>query len=104
MHSINTRCRVYDPEAVNTMGWAVNQAFEGLSEESKRKPYIHRDLALCILRLYDEGEHKRLRLSKMALANITIVAASARKHVSNEGIARKLSVARISSGKPALTL
>lgn len=54
------------------MGRAFDKAFKGLSEESKRQPNMHRDLALCIIRLFDEGEIKPLRLSRMALAMVTV--------------------------------
>jgi cytochrome P450 len=55
---------------------AFDKAFEGLSQESKRQPNVRRDLALCIIRLFDEGESRPLRLSRMALATATIVTAS----------------------------
>lgn len=104
MNSTATRCGVYDSEAINKMGWAFDKAFEGLSAESQRQPNKRRDLALCIIRLFDEGENNRQRLSRMALATITIITASARKHISNEGFDRKLLAAQMSSGRPTLTL
>jgi hypothetical protein len=76
MNSTDTCHRVYGSEAMNTMEWAFNHAFEGLSEESKRQPNVRRDLALCVIRLFDQGESRPLRLSKMALATATIVTAS----------------------------
>ena len=76
MNSTDRCRRVYGFEAMNTMEWAFNHAFEGLSEESKRQPNVRRDLALCIIRLFDQGESRPLRLSKMALATATIVTAS----------------------------
>lgn len=84
MNSTDTRCRVYDPGAIDAMGWAFDNAFEGLSEESKRRRNMGRNLALCIIRFFDEGENNPLRLSRMALA---INSFSNRKRVSNEGIA-----------------
>jgi hypothetical protein len=71
MSSTDTRCRVYGPEAIETLGWAFDKALEGLSRESKRQPNMRRDLALCILRLFDSGENKPLRLSRKALAVVT---------------------------------
>jgi hypothetical protein len=87
MHSTDTRCRVYDPEAINMMGWAVDQAFDGLSEESKMKPHIRQDLALCIIRLFDEGEREALRLSRMAMSIATIITDSDGTRVPNRAIA-----------------
>lgn len=66
------------------MGWAFDKAIRGLSEESKADPNIHRNLARCILRLFDEGERARLDLSIIALS---IVANSGRRSASKEGIA-----------------
>jgi hypothetical protein len=88
MNSIETRCRVYDPGAVNTMGWAFDKAFAGLSEESKRQPNMRRNLALCIIRLFDGGEHAPLRLSRMALALSTTIIDSDGKCFSNRALAR----------------
>ena len=89
---MDTSCRVYDPEAINSMAWAFDKAFEGLSEESKRQPNIRQDLALCIMRLFDEGEHRPLRLSRMALTIATIVTGSDGKRVSNRAIARSKTI------------
>jgi hypothetical protein len=75
--------RVYDSMAINTMGWAFDKAFEKLSEGTKRRPNMQRDLALCVIRFFDEGESNPLRLSKMALA---INAFSDRKQANNEGM------------------
>jgi hypothetical protein len=76
--------RVYDSRAINTMGWAFDKAFEDLSEGSKRRPNVRRNLALCVIRLFDEGESNPLQLSRMALA---INAFSDRKQANNGGIA-----------------
>jgi cytochrome P450 len=76
MNSTDRCRRVYGSEAMNIMERAFDQAFEGLSQESKRQPNVRRDLALCIIRLFDEGESRPLRLSRMALATATIVTAS----------------------------
>jgi len=84
MNSTDGRSRVYGPEALNTMGWAFDKAFEGLSQESKRQPNMRRNLAVCIIRLFDEGEVNPLCLSRMALAVVTV---SDRKRVSNGDIA-----------------
>jgi hypothetical protein len=83
MNAIDTRCRVYDPDAIETMGWAFDKAFEGLSQESKRQSNMRQELALCIMRLFDEGENRPLRLCRLALAIITIITDSNRKRVSN---------------------
>jgi hypothetical protein len=50
------------------MGWAFDKAFEGLSEGSKQRPNMRRNLALCVIRFFDEGESNPLQLSRMALA------------------------------------
>lgn len=87
MNPTDTRCRVYDPEAVNMMGRAFDQGFEGLSEESKRKPHIRQDLALCIIRLFDEGERKPLRLARMAMTIATIATDCDGMRVPNRAVA-----------------
>jgi len=81
--STDKDCRVYDSEAINTMGWAFDKAFEGLSQESKRQSNMRQELALCIMRLFNEGENRPLRLCRMALAIVTIITDSNRKRVSN---------------------
>jgi hypothetical protein len=53
------------------MGYAFDQAFSGLSWQSRQQPYIRRDLALCIFRLFDGGERAPMRLARLALANVT---------------------------------
>jgi hypothetical protein len=83
MHSKATR--VYDPAAINTMGWAFNIAYESLSEEAKGQPNIRRHLALCIIRLFDEGKRAPQDLSNIALS---IVDEDRRKHVTKERIAQ----------------
>jgi hypothetical protein len=76
-------CRVYDSMAINTMGWAFDKAFEDLSEGTKRRPNMQRDLALSVIRFFDEGESNPLQLCRMALA---INAFSDRKRANNEGV------------------
>jgi hypothetical protein len=71
MNSAVGRCRVYNPESINMMGQAFDRAIRGLSEQSKTNPRIRRHLALCILRLFDEGENNSLCISKLALAIVT---------------------------------
>ena len=71
MHSAAIGYRTYDPTALNTMSWAFEAAFSGLSLQSRRGPNVRRDLAVCVFRLFDEGETIPLRLSRLALANIT---------------------------------
>jgi preprotein translocase subunit Sec61beta len=78
------QCRVYDSKAIETMGWAFDKAFEDLSEGSKRRPNVQRNLALSIIRFFDEGESNRIQLSRMALA---INAFSDRKRTNSEGMA-----------------
>jgi len=65
------RCRVYDPAAINIMGRAFDKAFEGLSVEAKSQLTMRRNLALCIIRLFDEGENNSLCISRLALAVLT---------------------------------
>jgi hypothetical protein len=74
------------------MGWAFDKAFEGLSEEAKRQPNIRQDLAICIMRLFDKGENRPLRLSRMALFITTIVTGSGEKRGPNRAIARSNTV------------
>jgi hypothetical protein len=76
-------CRVYDSKAIDTMGWAFDKAFEGLSEGSKRRPNVRLNLALCVIRFFDEGESNPLQLSRMALA---VNAFSDRKRANNSSI------------------
>ena len=70
MNSAEPRCRVYDPDALNTMGRAFDKAVEGLSQRSEADPNIRGNLARCILRLFDEGERAPLDLSIIALSII----------------------------------
>ena len=71
MHSASMGCRAYEPAAINTMSWAFEAAFSGLSLQSRGGPNVRRDLAVCVFRLFNEGETLPLRLSRLALANIT---------------------------------
>jgi hypothetical protein len=71
MNSAVGRCRVYDPEAINMMGQAFDRTVRCLSEQSKTNLHIRRNLALCIIRLFDEGESNSLCISKLALAIVT---------------------------------
>lgn len=86
MNSTDTRCRVYGPEAIETMGWSFDKALAGLSRESKRQPTMRRDLALCIIRLFDEGENKPLRLSRNALAEVTDIQRAACSNSNTIGV------------------
>ena len=70
MNSAEPRCRVYDPDALNTMGRAFDKAVEGLSQRSEADPNIRGNLARCIIRLFDEGERAPLDLSIIALSII----------------------------------
>jgi hypothetical protein len=63
-----TRRRVYDPAAIDIIGWACDDAFEQLSAECKKRPSTHLKLALCIAQFFDEGESNPLQLSRMAVA------------------------------------
>ena len=71
MNSAVGRCRVYDPEALTTIGRAFDKAVRGLSEQSSRDPNIRRNLARCIIRLFDEGENNFLCISRLALVIVT---------------------------------
>jgi hypothetical protein len=44
-----------------------------LFQKSKRQPHMRQELALCMIRVFDEGEIKPLRLSRMALAIVTVL-------------------------------
>lgn len=89
MRSIALRSGVYDPAALHTLGYAFDKAFAGLPLQSRQKPQMREKLARSIFRLFDEGETKPLRLSRIALA---IVTNSNRWHVSNRGTANTISV------------
>ena len=65
-----TGCRVYGPVAIKTMGSAFEEAYSGLSAQSRQQRNMRRDLALCIFRLFDEGERTSSRLAMLALANV----------------------------------
>jgi hypothetical protein len=64
------RYRVYEPEAIKTMGHAFDKALQSLSDQSKTDPNICQQLAACIMRLFDEGERAPLPLSVLALSII----------------------------------
>jgi hypothetical protein len=70
MSYAGTRSRVYEPEAMNIMGRAFEKAVRSLSEQSKKDPNTRRQLAACIMRLFDEGERAPLHLSLLALSII----------------------------------
>jgi hypothetical protein len=70
--------------AINTMGWAFDKAFEQLSEGSKHRPNLQRNLALSVIRFFDEGESNPLQISRMALATNAF---SDRVRANNEGMA-----------------
>ena len=72
MHSTERRCRVYDPEAIIIMGRAFDKAVRGLSEQSKTNLHIRRTLALCIFRLFDEGENSSLCISIRGAHNVIL--------------------------------
>jgi hypothetical protein len=82
MNYAEPRCRVYDPDALNMMGRAFDEAVKGLSPEAKADPNIHQNLARCILQLFDEGERSSLHLAIIALSIV-----DGRWHVSKERIA-----------------
>ena len=60
MNYAEPRCRVYDPDALTMMRRAFDKAIKGLSPEAKADPNIRRNLARCMLRVFDEGERARL--------------------------------------------
>jgi hypothetical protein len=77
------QCRVYDSKTIETMGWAFDKAFEDLSEGSKHRPSVQRNLALSIIRFFYGGEGNPLQLCRMASA---INAFSYRKRTNSEGM------------------
>jgi hypothetical protein len=83
MNETDTRCRVYDPDDLYTMGRAFDKAVRGLSEQSKAEPNIRRHLALCIIRLFDEGERAPLHLAIIASSIV-----AGRKRISQEHSSR----------------
>ena len=84
MNHAEPRCRVYDPDALSRMGRAFDKAVRGLPPLSNADPNIRRNLARCIIRLFDEGERAPLYLSILALS---IVAGDGRKPATRERIA-----------------
>src|SRR5688572_17123968 len=78
MSYAETRSRVYEPEAMNIMGRAFEKAIRSLSEQSRKDPNIRRQLAACIMRLFDEGERAPLHLSLIALSIIRMPASKER--------------------------
>ena len=70
MSYAGTRFGVYEPEAIKTMGRAFDTALKSLSDPSKTDPNTRRQLAACIMRLFDEGERAPLHLSLIALSVI----------------------------------
>ena len=83
MNETDTRCRVYDPDDLYTMGRAFDKAVRGLSEQSKAEPNIRRHLALCIIRLFDEGERAPLHLAIIASSIV-----AGRKRIGQEPTSR----------------
>lgn len=71
MYSAATGCRSYDPAAISNMAWAFEKALASLSLQSRQQPHIQLDLAVCIFRLFNEGETTPSRLARLALANVT---------------------------------
>jgi hypothetical protein len=62
------RCRVYDPDAISTMGRAFEKAVKNLSQQAKADSNIRRNIARCIIRLFDEGERAPSHLCIIALS------------------------------------
>jgi hypothetical protein len=60
MDYVERHCRVYDPDTLAMMGRAFDKAAKGLSLEANADPNIRRNLARCMLRVFDEGENARL--------------------------------------------
>jgi hypothetical protein len=79
MNYAEPRCRVYDSDAFTMMGRAFDKAVKGLPPEAKADPDIRRNLARCIIRLFDEGERSFLHLAIIALSIV-----DGRWHVRNE--------------------
>jgi hypothetical protein len=92
MNYADTLCRVYDPDAISTMGRAFDKAVRGLSQQSKADSDIRQNLARCIIRLFDEGERAPINLSIIASS---IVIGAGRKRVStNASLIATLLVSR----------
>jgi hypothetical protein len=62
------------------MGRAFDKAVRALSDKSKADENTRRNLACCIIRLFDKGENNPLGLCMMALATVTTTA-NEPKHV-----------------------
>jgi hypothetical protein len=60
MNYAKPRSRVYNPEAMTMMWRAFDKAVKGLSPEAKADPNIRRNLARCMLRVFDQDETARL--------------------------------------------
>ena len=82
MNYAQRHSRLYDPDALDTMGRAFDRAVRVLSQQVKAEPSIHQNLAHCILRLFDEGERSPLHLAIIALSIV-----DGRWHVRKERIA-----------------
>ena len=70
MSCAGMRYRIYEPEAIKAMGRGFDMALKSLSDQSKTDPNTRRQLAACIMRLFDEGERAPLHLSLLALSII----------------------------------
>jgi hypothetical protein len=57
MNSAEPSYRVYDPDALNTMGRAFDKAVRGLSPQSKTDPNIRQNLAIIALSIVDGRWH-----------------------------------------------
>jgi hypothetical protein len=65
------------------MGRAFDKAVRSLSEPSQAEPNNRRHLALCIIRLFDEGERAPLHLAIIASSIV-----AGQKRLSKEHISR----------------
>jgi hypothetical protein len=67
MNSSEKYCRAYYPWALQTMGRAFDTAVDALPADYERQQEARRELALVIIRSFDEGITNPAHLCKIAL-------------------------------------
>jgi hypothetical protein len=67
MNSLGKHCHAYYPQDLRTMGWAFDTAFDALPADYKSLKGARRELALLIVRFFDEGVTDPAHLCRRSL-------------------------------------
>ena len=70
MNRLDSNCRVYEPEILQTMGIAFDAAWDVLRKNCENRDSSRQKLACIIFRFVNEGETDALRICKLALNKI----------------------------------